>query len=662
MTRSNCSHRLLLILLALAAMLRGGDVFANPVISGGVATFSASNVITGLPGTPIVPTASVYSVKLGMLHEKLSAIGRVEITDFPISTTEVATLDLKRGRSPIDASTQCLLGTVEGERKITAPEIIVYRGKILGEPNSKITFILTPSFLLCAIERKGMPTFIFGPNNLARGPEVNIEHLLIAETDLLGYADKFPPFRCFNDAIAQPIRPTPISELLPHTEGYARGGVKGTTGLLQLDIAVEIDNVFYKAIASDTMKVLGYVGAMFAMSSAIYEDEANITFHLPWVKIWTTADPYNVNGNAYALPDTVKRYWLSHYQNVQRDVAHVMTSVGYGGGGFGWFGLCDPNWSYAVSSPQTGNLFPTFAFTYDSWIVAHETGHNFSLPHSHDCYWNPPLDTCYTKDDPNLSIGDACDSLPIKPRKSPGTIMSYCARANYTLSGNNFSEFKSEMTFSHRVDTVLRANAQLAACVKQPSVPTIIVLAPRGGDTLHGASVYPIEWTYANITKVGLQFSSDGGTKWQPIADKIDAPLGTYAWSVPNLSSTKLLVRAIDQSDSDSRAADTSLFFSTILFTQAVKTPLAKSAATVSIIPNPAREQISLSSSTDLGYVTCEILDVLGKVCTTLRSDLTVTAPLHFDLKELPNGRYFLRISPDGASAPIKVLPFVHQE
>lgn len=200
----------------------------------------------------------------------------------------------------------------------------------------------------------------------------------------------------------------------------------------------------------------------------------------------------------------------------------------------------------------------------DAYIVSHEIGHNFSLVHSHDCYWNPPLDTCHTKDDPNtaLKLGDACFSLPIISKKSPGTIMSYCAGTNYTLSNNDFSQYKLEMTFSRRADTVLRANAEKASCITPPKDPTVILTYPRGSATYKGDSTVSILWTYAHVTNVSLEYSDNGGTSWKSIKTNVPASDGATDWKIPNVSSKKMLVRIFDASASS--VADTSLLFFTV--------------------------------------------------------------------------------------------------
>src|SRR5581483_7745302 len=392
--------------------------------------------------------SAFYTVDSAALVSVLEQGSHLEIDDFPGGDGERVSLDLKASHSPIDATTEFWVGTANGAISVRPPSFFVFRGKVLGEPNSRIFLTAFAGKLLVSISRASGETYVFGP---AKNSEARGAHIFMREADLLSFGE-LHPMNCITEDIAQPVTPRPVSELLKQYRSSIPANMPHSQ-LLELDVAVEADSCFYHAAGNDMNTVLGYIASLFAMSSSIYEDEVNITWHLSWVKVWPSGDPYNVQGNAYGLEDTVPKYWRAHYADVPRDCAHVLTSIGYGGGGFGYYSMCDPQISYSMSSPQTGHQYPTFAFTYDAYIVAHEIGHNFSLVHSHQCYWDPPLDTCYTKDDTTygLQLGDACESRPITPRRSSGTIMSYCANANYVLAGRDISQFKLAMTFSKKV-------------------------------------------------------------------------------------------------------------------------------------------------------------------------------------------------------------------
>ena len=84
--------------------------------------------------------------------------------------------------------------------------------------------------------------------------------------------------------------PVPVEEILAHKSNQIQNSLDNGK-LLQTDIAVEADSQFYGAIGGDPSKTIAYIGAIFSMSSMIYEDEANLTHHLTWIKVWTTSDP-----------------------------------------------------------------------------------------------------------------------------------------------------------------------------------------------------------------------------------------------------------------------------------------------------------------------------------------------------------------------------------
>ncbi|HET6402388.1 MAG TPA: M12 family metallo-peptidase [Candidatus Kapabacteria bacterium] len=590
-----------------------------------------------------------YIVDGAALAKALAVGGHIQITEFPGGAGDLVTLDLKSAHSPIDSTTQFWIGSSEGARRYTPPAFSAFRGKVLGEPDSRVFLTTFAGKLLVTITRESGVTYDFGP---AKNSEVPGAHILIPENSLFAYG-QFHALNCIAGDIPQPNAPEPAAELLKKYRSNGSGalGTLSHSQLLQVDIAVEADSAFYYAAGNDTNLVLGYIASLFAMSSSIYEDEVNITWHLTWVKLWPKDDPYNVKGNAYGLIDTVPKYWRAHYANVPRDLAHVLTSVSNGGGGYGYYSICDTNWSYSMSSPQTGHQYPTFAFTYDAYIIAHEVGHNFSLVHTEECYWDPPLDTCFTKDDTiwGLQLGDACDKLPIHPKPNPGSIMSYCANANYAIHHDSIQYFQLRMTFTPKVDSVLRLHAEQSACIQPPVDKTLILLSPRGSETYPGDTTITIQWTYANLDSVTLEYSPDGSS-WNTIAQGLPASTGSHQWIVPNIASSNMLVRAIDAADP--ALADTSLLFFTVTPSSAVTAPESEDGFQLS--PNPARDYLTLTGGTVGERIAYSIVNIEG---VNILSGTAVTAApvLRIDLPSMADGTYYLRLT-----SPItRVFPFI---
>ncbi|MCW8804251.1 MAG: T9SS type A sorting domain-containing protein [Ignavibacteriaceae bacterium] len=91
--------------------------------------------------------------------------------------------------------------------------------------------------------------------------------------------------------------------------------------------------------------------------------------------------------------------------------------------------------------------------------------------------------------------------------------------------------------------------------------PVTYVLQPNGGEILYVGTSYPIRWDKIFVDLVKLEYSSDGGTNWNLIADGVDAnsisgidedsPLAftQYDWVVPNTVSSDCLIRISDSGD-----------------------------------------------------------------------------------------------------------------
>ncbi|MEI6348294.1 MAG: FlgD immunoglobulin-like domain containing protein [Bacteroidota bacterium] len=75
-----------------------------------------------------------------------------------------------------------------------------------------------------------------------------------------------------------------------------------------------------------------------------------------------------------------------------------------------------------------------------------------------------------------------------------------------------------------------------------PGTPRL--LTPNGNLTMYYAQNYNITWTnqYFNGTYVSLNYSIDSGATWQPIAS-VTNNTGSYSWSVPNVASSRCLVK-----------------------------------------------------------------------------------------------------------------------
>ena len=77
------------------------------------------------------------------------------------------------------------------------------------------------------------------------------------------------------------------------------------------------------------------------------------------------------------------------------------------------------------------------------------------------------------------------------------------------------------------------------------SLTGITVLSPNGGEKWQSNSVHEITWISSNVTTIKLEYSTDNGSSWSqiPNASSIQAELGLYSWTLPNISSLLCKVR-----------------------------------------------------------------------------------------------------------------------
>jgi hypothetical protein len=106
---------------------------------------------------------------------------------------------------------------------------------------------------------------------------------------------------------------------------------------------------------------------------------------------------------------------------------------------------------------------------------------------------------------------------------------------NARESGTMYAEFCAD-----NGHTVVCDSLPVTVVIQAP----ITVLTPNGGEELTGGSVYNVTWeSVGSITQVHVQYQLDGGS-WSTAAINQDNT-GTYAWTVPNINSTAVLLRVV---------------------------------------------------------------------------------------------------------------------
>ncbi|MEP0846867.1 MAG: hypothetical protein HRF50_08610 [Phycisphaerae bacterium] len=383
------------LLLAAFVMVPSGVSFADAAVSPGVP--SPVQVQTE-PAAPL-PFGTQLSLHPGA-YTLLAARQSVELRAFPLSQTERVDLSLDRFEVFAE-NAQLVEMTADGPVALSRPELALFHGVVAGEPGSSVFLSFAPERVDGVITRAGRSFVVSsGPAGQTLPPVVY---------DLAEVPEEFiaSGFECAIDQIPQP--------LVRLADAQRKGAAnRGDAPCRRADVAVETD-VEYRQLLGGSAPATAYIGTLLGAVSEIYERDVNTRLQVVYSRIWSGApgtDPWNQGDTVNQLYQ-FQDYWNANMTNISRHVAHFLSGRGLGGGVAYLPGLCQDEYDYGLSANLNG-FFPypiqnNSAQNWDLMVTAHELGHNFGAPHTHDL--SPPVDGC--------AWGD-CSVAP------NGTIMSYC--------------------------------------------------------------------------------------------------------------------------------------------------------------------------------------------------------------------------------------------
>ncbi|MDX9911192.1 MAG: PA14 domain-containing protein [Phycisphaerales bacterium] len=333
---------------------------------------------------------------------------------------EVLTLDVERFEI-LEDPTAVVITSPLGETRGENLGVLLLRGEIVGEAGSRVVVGQSAAGLHGLI-RRADGRFLSVSTGPLDGPGV------LLATDLRE-ADMPPP----------PVEfcATPFDADLVVPEGPAQWTNRDDPQCRVARIAVDSDWEFTSNLfGGNAIASAGYAITLTAAISEIYRDEVNLRLLVPYVRTWSgDVDPYSVSGGD--LLAQVADHWRTQQGSVPRTLTHLLSGrsdLSYGGVAY-LSAMCSANFGYGVSGHLGGTFpYPILDNNNGNWdivVMAHELGHNFGAPHTHD--YSPQIDGCGT--------GDCTLS-------AQGTIMSYC----HTCAGGLSN---IELTFGPRVrDTI----------------------------------------------------------------------------------------------------------------------------------------------------------------------------------------------------------------
>ena len=333
------------------------------------------------------PHVLVEQVPLGPNHSASLVLHRVD--PFALSPTMVSATRDENGRII--------------ETALAPPALDCYIGSVINDPDSRALLSRGEGFVSGYVIANGRTWIISSGPAAAGGP-------------IVSYAmDEVPP----GTFPAVPF--TCESILAPDAVQPSDGGIAFVEPCRQGRVAVETDSEFLSLFGGNQATAMGYVGTLFAALADIYSRDVNYRPGLAYLRLWATPDDPWFSTSTSAMLYEFRDYWYFGMSMIERDGAHFLSGRGLGGG-VAWLNAGCGEYAYAVSA-NLGGSFPyplvdNSGSNWDIMVVAHELGHNYGAPHTHN--YSPPADGCGSSPQ-DCSAADA----------DIGTIMSYC----HTCSG-----------------------------------------------------------------------------------------------------------------------------------------------------------------------------------------------------------------------------------
>jgi len=295
----------------------------------------------------------------------------------------------------------------------------VWKGHIVGQPDSIVMLSFSQWGSRGWIETAD-DVVHFMPRPDESGDWSNSELLVLTESELNNQGH-FIPGDC------QTVAPEPEAYTHDPNEpqppiGGDGGSFLGNCSQYEAKIALETDWQLYQ-VFGNLNAMTSYVTSLLTFVSDRYETQVSTVLTFPYTQFYTnSSDPWTSQDSGGSCIDVLNELQGAWAGNVpgNADLGHLLSGASLGCG-VAWLDvLCNNTYNFSVSGNINGNVnFPVVQQpnNWDFIVVAHELGHNFASPHTHD--YCPPLDEC-----PSSQYWGSCQNQQVC--SSSGTIMSYC--------------------------------------------------------------------------------------------------------------------------------------------------------------------------------------------------------------------------------------------
>jgi hypothetical protein len=480
-------HRSYRILLALLLHL--------PVVSiAQAAVFHRVATPAHAPGAPL----ALHAPSLAAPEPSLLAVDRAALAAFraegggtlAIPTADGGALTLELSRFELLTGDTPITTSDESGRHAFTPDVSLYRGHVVGEPQSWAVLAMGAAGVYGSLEHDGR-RWTIGPTAPV-APDLGTGELPVHALAPEGPRPaERPAFACGIDDANEAQYSTPLPAAVMRA-GLKAGAAPTATQVTHTTWAIAVDcdyEVYHLKFADNLTAATSYALAVLGAVNTIYERDLSATLVIPYLNFWTTAaDPYSA-ATINAQLTQFSSYWVANNSGITRAAAFLMSGRPLGGGLSIIGGLCSTANGYAVAAMDFIYTYPTSSATWDVNVVAHELGHIFGSWHTHSCNWadqgfvpaHTTLDSCFASEG---GCATYTDHLP--PNK--GTIMSYCYLGSSVADGIRL-EFHAKCI--QRMLAVMAAQACTTQVPPQPPASPAATAFGNGVRVTWSASASP---------------------------------------------------------------------------------------------------------------------------------------------------------------------------
>ena len=384
----NCILVGLLCILFDARPLNAKTIYTIPTVG------LFENVHMGADKKGLIEEAVFFNINKATLQKIRQQKLETMQLQIPFGAAKKLEVNLKRANL-LSADFRMILQKRDLSNTLSYSPGLYYRGAISGVKDALVTISFFDDLVIGVLSLNG--------ENYNLGPYQNINSdlfVLYKERDL----NASNPFSCST------VEP---ENMVFRQMATARGRSQN-----KVRVYVECDHFLYEANDFDLQKTVDYTTGLFNIIAAVYAQD-DIEIELSEVKVWETEAPYPTS-SAREARDAFGQRLNGQFNG---DIAHLLSNYHLNGavpngGSANIDVLCKKEKAVGYSNiTNSYNNYPVYSWT--TYAVAHEIGHNLAAPHTHSCLWPAgPIDNCWCPE------GD-CDPGP-EPESDGGTLMSYC--------------------------------------------------------------------------------------------------------------------------------------------------------------------------------------------------------------------------------------------